>query len=110
MSEDLCEVVITAPDAEWLSDFTTEITADRLCAAGHEISLIRTRYWWRGELQFGQEARVALHTRASLVPAIIDRTRREHPYEVPCVIAMPIVSGNPDYLEWIVNETRTAGA
>jgi periplasmic divalent cation tolerance protein len=48
---------------------------------------------------------VALHTRASLVPAIIDRTPRDHPYEVPCVLALPVVAGNPDYLAWVVQET-----
>lgn len=41
------------------------------------------------------EARVALHTRRSLVFAIVDRTNRDHPYDVPCVIAVPIVDGNP---------------
>ena len=51
---------------------------------------------------------MALHTRASLVPAIVERTKTDHPYEVPCVIALPILGGNPDYLAWIEQETRAA--
>ena len=102
---DVCEVVITAPDADWLAEFTRRLVADRLCASGQQVAPIRSHYWWRGELHDEQEARVALHTRASLVPAIIERTRREHPYEVPCVVALPIVVGNPDYLAWITTET-----
>jgi len=102
---EVCEVVITAPDAEWLAEFTRRLVADRLSAAGHEIASIRSLYWWRGKLYDKQEARVALHTRASLVTAITERTRREHPYEVPCVVALPIVDGNPDYLSWILGET-----
>jgi periplasmic divalent cation tolerance protein len=39
------------------------------------------------------------------VPAIVDRTRREHPYEVPCVLALPVEASNPDYLEWVIEET-----
>jgi periplasmic divalent cation tolerance protein len=51
------------------------------------------------------EARVALHTRASLVPAIVARTDRSHPYDVPCVIALPIVQGGSAYLAWIREQT-----
>jgi periplasmic divalent cation tolerance protein len=49
---------------------------------------------------------VALHTRRSLVPAIVARAGELHPYEVPCVIALPLVAGNPVYLEWLAEETR----
>ena len=87
------------------ADCARRLVADRLCAAGHEVAPIRSLYRWRGDLYDRQEARVALHTRASLVPAIIDRTRHEHPYEMPCVVALPIAMGNPDYVAWIVEET-----
>jgi periplasmic divalent cation tolerance protein len=48
---------------------------------------------------------VALHTRASLVEAIIGRTNTEHSYEVPCVIALPIQQSNPAYAEWVWEQT-----
>ncbi|GII05363.1 divalent-cation tolerance protein CutA [Planobispora takensis] len=102
-----CEVIITAPDPTWLADFTRRLVEDRLCACGHNIPEIRSIYRWQGKVEDTSEARVALHTRTSLVSAIIDRVKAEHPYEVPCVIAMPIAEGNPDYLRWIKAETRT---
>jgi periplasmic divalent cation tolerance protein len=40
-----------------------------------------------------------------LVPLIIDRANRDHPYEVPCVIAMPVIAGIPAYLQWVHDET-----
>jgi periplasmic divalent cation tolerance protein len=40
------------------------------------------------------------------VPAIIERTKASHPYEVLCVVALPILDGNPDYLTWIEQETH----
>jgi periplasmic divalent cation tolerance protein len=58
-------------------------------------------------VQDDAEARVALHTRRSLVPAIIERASVDHPYEVPCVIALPIIDGNPAYLDWIKESTRS---
>ena len=108
MSEDYCEIVITAESADWLVDFTHRLVDDRLAACGQNIASIRSIYRWEGAVQDEPEARVALHTRTSLVPAILERTKSEHPYDVPCVIALPIIDGNPAYLEWIKESTREA--
>lgn len=104
MSDEVSEVIITAPDAEWLAGFTRRLVEDRLAASGHNITPIRSIYRWQGEIFDKPEARVALHTRRSLVPQIIERTNREHPYEVPCVAAMTF-EGNPAYVQWVLDET-----
>jgi len=106
-SAGICEVVITADDADWLAAFTRRLVADRLAACGHQIPAIRSIYRWEGVVHDESEARVALHTRASLVPAIVDRTNTEHPYDVPCVIALPVTGGNQAYAEWV--RTQTSG-
>jgi len=74
-------------------------------ACGHNIAPIRAIYRWDGRVHDDVQARVGLHTRASLVRDIITRTERDHTDDVPCVIAFPILDGNPDYLQWIVDET-----
>ncbi|TFV89886.1 divalent-cation tolerance protein CutA [Blastococcus sp. CT_GayMR16] len=107
MDEECCEVVVTAADADWLAAFTRTLVEERLAACGHVISAIRSVYRWEGAVHDEAEARVALHTRRSLVPAVVQRTRELHPYEVPCVIAQSLTGGNPAYLQWIVQETRT---
>ena len=106
MDEEFCEVVVTAADGNWLAGFTRTLVEERLAACGHAVSPIRAVYRWDGAVQDEPEARVALHTRRSLVPAIVARTEELHPYEVPCVIALPLVAGNPTYLAWIAAETR----
>jgi periplasmic divalent cation tolerance protein len=104
--DDLCEVVITAPDAEWLATFTRELVDDRLCASGHNISQVRPIYRWHGTMHDDREARVALHTRRDLMPAIAERVNLHHPYEVPCVIALPLIGGSESYAQWIRDETQ----
>jgi periplasmic divalent cation tolerance protein len=104
-SPQICEVVITAESAEWLAGFTRALVDDRLVACGHHIQVIRSIYRWDGALQDDQEARVNLHTRLDLVDTIVERARADHPYDVPCVIALPVVAGNPDYIAWVVTET-----
>ena len=100
------EVVITAADPEWLAAFTRRLVADRLAACGQQVAAIRSIYRWGGEIHDDPEARVALHTRASLVDRIVERANAEHPYDVPCVLALPVAAGNPAYLEWVLKETE----
>jgi periplasmic divalent cation tolerance protein len=101
----ICEVVITAGDPEWLAGFTRRLVADRLAACGQQVAAIRSIYRWDGAVQDEPEARVALHTRVDLVERIIERAGAEHPYDVPCVLALPVLAANPAYLEWVRRET-----
>jgi periplasmic divalent cation tolerance protein len=104
MSE-LCEVVITAPDPEWLLAFSRKLIQDRLCASAHNFAPVRSIYRWQGEIHERTEGRVSLHTSRSRVPEIIEWAKREHPYELTGVSTRPIDGGNPDYLAWIAQET-----
>jgi periplasmic divalent cation tolerance protein len=101
----IVEVIVTADDADWLAEWTRSLVNDRLAACGQNIAAIRSIYRWEGEIQDDAEARVALHTRESLVPAIVERAQAEHSYDVPCVIALPVAAGNPAYLDWVREQT-----
>ena len=106
MDDECCEVVVTAADAEWLAVLTRELVERRLAACGHQVAAIRSIYRWNGAVHDEPEARVALHTRRGLVPEVVEYVTAVHPYDVPCVIALPLVGGNPAYLAWIGEETR----
>lgn len=106
MSGSVCEVIITADDERWLLEFTRALVRDRLVACGQHITPVRSIYAWQGVIEESTETRVALHTRADLVPAVLERARAEHPYEVPCVLALPVEQANPHYLAWVVSSTR----
>ena len=105
MDEDFCEVVVTAADADQLAGLTRTLVEERLAACGHQIAAIRSVYRWDGAVHDEPEARVALHTRRSLIEALTARVVELHPYDVPCVIALPLVGGNPAYLRWIADGT-----
>jgi periplasmic divalent cation tolerance protein len=106
MTDQVCEVVITAEGEDWLLNFTRSLVSERLVACGQHVTPIQSIYRWNNEIQQASETRVALHTRLDLVPAILERVKREHPYDVPCVLALPVTAGNPDYLDWVIAETE----
>jgi periplasmic divalent cation tolerance protein len=105
--DEICEIVITAPDPEWLAAFTRRLVEDHLAASGHIIEQIRTIYRWEGEVHDTHEGRVALRTRRSLAEAILARVKAEHPYRVPSVISLSATGVNPEYGRWINTATAS---
>ena len=105
---ELCEVVITAPDPDWLYAFARSLVADGLAASAHNFTPVRSVYTWEGQVHERTEGRVSVHTRRDRVADIVARAKREHPYQVPGVSARPIIDGNPDYLAWIAAQTDAA--
>lgn len=100
------EVIVTAEDQDWLRQWATSLVQDRLAACVHTITPIRAVYRWEGEIHDDPQGRIAIHTRASLVPEIVKKADGEHADDVPCVIAVPIADGHPEYLKWVHEETR----
>jgi periplasmic divalent cation tolerance protein len=85
---------------------------DHLAASAHTLPEVRSVYRWRDELVDRTEARATVRTRTSLVPRIADRLDRQHPYEVPGIVALPIVASSPAYTAWLLAQTvqATSGA
>jgi periplasmic divalent cation tolerance protein len=83
------------------------LLAERLVACGQRIGPIISRYWWSGSIQHTEEWLVLLKTRSELTERVIDAVVEHHPYETPEVVALPIVSGHPGYLDWVDAVTGT---
>ena len=84
------------------------VVEERLAASANVLDGATSIYWWRGALEQASEAVLILKTRTELVERLSARILELHSYECPCVVALPIVAGNPQYLDWIAAETRPA--
>ena len=104
-ADDPCEVVVTAPEEDWLKDLCRQLVDARLASSAHVIFPITSIYRWEGAVHETSEGRALLRTRLGLVDALVTFVVERHPYDVPNVTALPIVGGNPQYLEWIQRET-----
>jgi periplasmic divalent cation tolerance protein len=108
-SDEICDVTITAASAEWLAGWVRGLVEERLAACGNiDAGTVRSIYRWEGRIEDEEEARVTLHTRRSLVPEIIARADRDHPYDTPQVLAVPVVAAHPGYRRWVLESTRPA--
>lgn len=101
---DLVSVYVTAPDVETAKRLARELLDQRLVACAN-LWPIASLYRWEGAVHDDEEVALLLKTRASLVPDVERAIRAAHPYDVPCVVAWPIVGGSTPYLDWVAGET-----
>jgi len=86
-----------------------ELLLDRRKAACVNIvPKVDSLFWWQGKLDSAQESLLIIKTKASLLPDVVSLVKGIHSYEVPEIIAMPIIGGNEDYLKWIHSEVKEA--
>ncbi|MDB5924436.1 MAG: cutA [Betaproteobacteria bacterium] len=98
-------VFTNLPDRDAAVKLARELVAKRLAACVNILSGCTSVYRWEGAVEHTDEVPVLIKTRASRYPEIEAAIRRLHPYELPEVIAVPVVRGLPDYLEWVAEET-----
>jgi len=74
-------------------------------AACVQVALIGSTYRWRGAVEEAEEYRLTFKTTMSRYRDLEQHIRQAHTYEMPEIIAVPIVAGSPEYLRWIESET-----
>jgi len=98
-------IYITAPNGDEARRIGTELVRRRLAACANVLGRIDSVFWWEGAVQEEAEAALILKTRQELVPALVDAVKELHSDSCPCIVALPVVGGNPDFLRWIEEET-----
>lgn len=91
----------TAGEAQQISRLLLE---HRKAACINIIPEVDSHFWWENKIDSAQESLLVVKTEASLLPEIIDLVKGVHSNTVPEIIALPIVGGNQDYLEWLDKE------
>ncbi len=94
----------TREEAEVIADVLLE---QNKAACVNIVPAVDSHFRWEGELKTEQEALLIIKTRASLVEEVTSLVKAVHSYDVPEVIALPIIGGNPEYLAWLDTETET---
>jgi periplasmic divalent cation tolerance protein len=102
---DLRLVYMTMGSSEEAERIGNALVGERLAACVNLLPGMRSIYRWKGAVEAAEEVVLIAKTRAPLVAALVARVKQLHSYEVPCAISLPILDGNPDYLQWLAEET-----
>ena len=105
MAESFIIAYITTKNADEARRIGRALVECRLAACANVIESIQSIYRWNGAIVEDNESILIVKTRASLFDALAAKTKSLHSYDTPCVIALPIVCGSPDYLSWLADQT-----
>jgi periplasmic divalent cation tolerance protein len=99
-------ILVTASSGEEAHRIADKLLAERKAACVNIISGVSSFFWWKGKVDSAKESLLVIKSRQSLLDEVIKLVKANHSNEVPEIIALPIVGGNPDYLKWIGKETE----
>jgi periplasmic divalent cation tolerance protein len=98
-------VFITVPTQEVGSQIARALVGSKLAACVNILPGISSVYSWQGAIQQDDELLLVAKTRTTLFDQLAAAVKKIHPYDVPEVIALPILTGSKEYLAWINQET-----
>jgi periplasmic divalent cation tolerance protein len=98
-------VFVTAGSAEQAMLIANALVGERLAACVNIVSPVQSIYRWNDKVQPDVEHLMIIKTRANLVARLEARVNELHSYEVPEVIAIPIIAGAKAYLDWVFAST-----
>jgi periplasmic divalent cation tolerance protein len=101
-------VLTHLPDRESALALARSLLADRLAACVNVGADVESMYHWRGRIETAHEVPVAIKTLGDRYAAVEAAVRAHHPYELPEIVAVPVIDGYAPYLDWIAAGSTAA--
>ena len=98
------QVVTTIDTEEGATRLARMLVERRLAACVQVAGPVASVYRWQGRIEEAREWQCLIKTRADLFDTVAAAIRALHAYELPEIIAVPIVAGDPAYLDWLRRE------
>jgi periplasmic divalent cation tolerance protein len=98
-------VYITASSEEEAGKIAKALLEAKLAACVNIVNNVRSIYRWEGKIEAGSEVLMIVKSRRELFRRLRDAVKKLHSYSVPEVVALPVIEGSEDYLNWLREET-----
>ncbi|PKN06547.1 MAG: cytochrome C biogenesis protein CcdA [Deltaproteobacteria bacterium HGW-Deltaproteobacteria-7] len=96
------QVLTTTETKEQAQRIARHLVEEKLAACVQITDTVESTYFWKGKLVEGsREYHCLIKTREDLFPQVETAIKKLHTYETPEIIAVPIVKGSKDYLQWL---------
>jgi periplasmic divalent cation tolerance protein len=93
------------PDRDAALGLARALVTERLAACVNIGAPVESMYHWQGKIETAQEVPVTIKTRAALYSRVEAAIRARHPFELPEIVALPLIDGLRPYLDWLDAET-----
>ena len=94
-------VYVTAPTRKEAERISRTLVREKLSACVSLVPGISSRYRWQGRIEQAKEILLIIKTTPRRYSALEKRIRSLHSYSVPEILAVSVVDGNPDYIQWL---------
>ena len=94
-------LLITTPTVEEAQRISSTLLNQKKAACVNIISPVHSLFWWQNKIDSARESLLIVKTKASLLDEVTTLVKENHSYTIPEVIALPIIGGNQDYLDWL---------
>ena|SRR3990167_2914905 len=94
-------IFVTAKDRDEAAKIAEKLVADKLIACANIVPGIQSVFRWEGEVDRADEVLLILKTGKNLFGKVVETVKSLHSYDLPEIIALPIIDGSKDYLAWI---------
>jgi periplasmic divalent cation tolerance protein len=95
-------VFMTAGSRQEAVKIVRSLLEDKLIACGNIVENVSSIFWWQGKIEEEKEVLAIMKSHEGLFKKLSERVAELHSYDVPEVLALPIVDGSPSYLEWLM--------
>jgi periplasmic divalent cation tolerance protein len=106
MNAEFVLILVTAADAAEAELISNTLVEKKLIACCNIVSPVSSIFHWKGKIDRETEILLILKSVKNHFDQIATEVQKLHSYETPEIIAIPIVAGSEDYLNWIKNETK----
>ncbi len=103
-------VLCTCPDVMVAEKLAQTIVEQHLAACVNLLPSVTSIYHWQGAIERATECLLLIKTERAVYPALESALAELHPYQVPEIVALPIVQGLPPYLRWMAESVGPASA
>lgn len=103
------QVITTTSSREDALRMAHMLIERRLAGCVQIIGPITSTYKWRGRIEQTEEWQCLIKSRQDLFDVLAEEIQAGHPYEVPEILAFPVVEGSRDYLAWLQGELVLPG-
>ncbi len=106
MIDNVLIVLTNCPDADVADRIARTLVEQKLAACVNRLPAVDSVYRWQGAVERAMEVPLLIKTTRERLPEVQEAIRALHPYEVPEIVAIPVIAGLPAYLRWVVDETQ----